>query len=77
MLTLAAGGSTRKRCAGVKRTLPRPSQELNVITHGNLFDDLGFSPEQARALKFKAELHQAVLNYAQEYPLLSRIDDLP
>jgi predicted XRE-type DNA-binding protein len=31
------------------------------ITHGNVLDDLGFSPEQATALKFKAALYQAIL----------------
>jgi len=37
------------------------------VTHGNVLDDLGFSPEQATALKFKAELYQAILKYAQQY----------
>ena len=37
------------------------------VTHGNVFDDLGFSPEEATALKFKAELYQAILKYAQQY----------
>jgi predicted XRE-type DNA-binding protein len=33
----------------------------------NVLDDLGFSPEQAIALKFKAKLYQAILKYAQKY----------
>jgi len=37
------------------------------VTYGNVLDDLGFSPEQATALKFKAELYQAILKYAQKY----------
>src|SRR5712691_11372643 len=37
------------------------------VTRGNVLDDLGFSPEQATALKFKAELYQAILRYAQKY----------
>jgi predicted XRE-type DNA-binding protein len=37
------------------------------ITHGNVLDDLGFSPEQATALKFKAELYQAILRVAKKY----------
>jgi predicted XRE-type DNA-binding protein len=37
------------------------------ITRGNVFDDLGFSPEQAAALKFKAELYQAILKCARKY----------
>lgn len=36
-------------------------------TRGNVLDDLGFSPEQATALKFKAELYQAILKVAKEY----------
>jgi predicted XRE-type DNA-binding protein len=34
---------------------------------GSVLDDLGFSPEQATALKFKADLYQAILKYAQKY----------
>jgi predicted XRE-type DNA-binding protein len=37
------------------------------VTRGNVLDDLGFSPEQATALKFKAELYQAILKYSEEY----------
>lgn len=37
------------------------------VTHGNVLDDLGFSPEQAAALKFKAELYQAILKVAEKY----------
>ena len=35
------------------------------ITRGNVLDDLGFSPEQATALKFKADLYKAILKYAR------------
>lgn len=37
------------------------------ITRGNVMDDLGFSPEKATALKFKAELYRAILKYAGKY----------
>ena len=37
------------------------------ITRGNVLNDLGFLPEQATALKFKAALYQAVLKVAQKY----------
>jgi predicted XRE-type DNA-binding protein len=37
------------------------------VTRGNVLDDLGFAPEQATALKFKAELYQAILKYAVKY----------
>ena len=37
------------------------------VTRGDVLDDLGFSPEQATALKFKAELYQAILKCARKY----------
>src|ERR1700737_544368 len=37
------------------------------ITRGNVIDDLGFSPENATALKVKAELYRAILKYARKY----------
>lgn len=37
------------------------------VTYGNVLDDLGFSPEHATALKFKAELYQAILKFAKKY----------
>ena len=37
------------------------------MTRGNVLDDLGFSPEQATILKFKADLYQAVLKQARKY----------
>ncbi len=37
------------------------------VTHGNVLDDLGLSPEQATVLKFKADLYQAILRHAQKY----------
>jgi predicted XRE-type DNA-binding protein len=37
------------------------------VTRGNVLDDLGFSPQQTTALKFKAELYQAILKVAKRY----------
>jgi predicted XRE-type DNA-binding protein len=37
------------------------------MTSGNVLDDLGFSPEQAAVLKFKADLYQAILRHARKY----------
>ena len=37
------------------------------VTRGNVLDDLGFPPEHAAALKFKAELYQAILKYSEKY----------
>lgn len=47
----------------MKRTIRKPAH----VTLGNVLDDLGFSPELAITLKFKAELYQAILKYAQKY----------
>jgi predicted XRE-type DNA-binding protein len=37
------------------------------VTRGNVLDDLGFAPEQATVLKFKADLYQAILKHARKY----------
>src|SRR2546421_12391493 len=37
------------------------------VTRSNVLDDLGFMPEHATALKFKAELYQAILKVAKKY----------
>jgi len=47
----------------MKRAANKPAH----VTRGNVLDDLGFSPEHATALKFKAELYQAVLKCAKKY----------
>ena len=47
----------------MKNTRTKPTH----VTHGNVFDDLGFSPGQATAVKFKAELYQAILKVAKKY----------
>lgn len=47
----------------MKRETSKPSH----VTRGSVLDDLGFSPEQATALKFKAELYRAILKVAEKY----------
>ena len=47
----------------MKKTANKPTH----ITRGNVMDDLGFSSENATALKFKAELYRAILKYARKY----------
>ena len=47
----------------MKRLASRPAH----VTRGSVLDDLGFSPEDATALKFKAELYQAILKCAKKY----------
>lgn len=36
-------------------------------TRGNVFDDLGFAPEEAAILKFKSELYSAIMKHARKY----------
>lgn len=43
------------------------SNKPTHVTRGSVLDDLGFSPEQATALKFKADLYRAILKYAEKY----------
>jgi predicted XRE-type DNA-binding protein len=47
----------------MKKTANKPTH----VTYGNVLDDLGFSPEHATTLKFKAELYQAILKFAKKY----------
>jgi len=47
--------------------MKNPGNEPTHVTRGNALDDLGFSPEQATALKLKAELYKAILRVAKEY----------
>ncbi|MCI0624905.1 MAG: helix-turn-helix domain-containing protein [Acidobacteria bacterium] len=47
----------------MKRGTRKPSH----LSRGNVLNDLGFSPSQAAALRFKAELYQAILKVAKKY----------
>jgi predicted XRE-type DNA-binding protein len=47
--------------------MARGSDKPTHVTRGNVLDDLGFSPEQATALKFKADLYEAILKHASKY----------
>src|SRR5271166_4020604 len=50
-----------------KRNMADGRSKPTHVTRGNVLDDLGFSPEQATILKFKAELYQAILKHARKY----------
>ena len=53
----------------------------NHISKGNVIDDLGFSPEEAAAIKLKASLHAEILRVVERRKLrareLERILDQP
>src|SRR5271156_1295924 len=47
--------------------MKKPAGKATHVTRGNVFYDLGFSSEETTALKFKAELYQAILKCAKKY----------
>ena len=42
------------------------SNKPGHVTKGDIFDDLGFSPEEALEMKVKADIWQALLEYIQQ-----------
>jgi predicted XRE-type DNA-binding protein len=42
------------------------------VSKGNVIDDLGFSPEEAGAIKLKASLHAEILRVVEKRKLKSR-----
>src|SRR5512136_681061 len=42
------------------------------ISRGNVIDDLGFSPEEAAAIKLKASLHAEILRVVEKRKLKAR-----
>jgi predicted XRE-type DNA-binding protein len=52
---------------GPSKNVKSAASNPKHVTRGSVLDDLGFSPEQATALKFKAQLYQAILKYSQKY----------
>ena len=50
----------------MRRNVKSAANKPTHVTRGSVIDDLGFSPEQATALKFKAELYQAILKYSEK-----------
>ncbi len=53
----------------------KASAKQNKPTHiskGNVIDDLGFSPEEAAAIKLKASLHAEILRVVEKRKLKAR-----
>ncbi len=54
---------------------------VSHVTSGNVIDELGFSPEEAEAIKLKIELHLEILRLIKQKNLssrqLERIFDVP
>jgi predicted XRE-type DNA-binding protein len=51
----------------IRHGIRRSNREANHVTHGNVFDDLGFSPKKAVALKIKADLHRKIVKRAEQF----------
>ena len=51
----------------MRRNVKSAANKPAHVTRGNVLDDLGFSREHATALKFKAELYQAILKFSEKY----------
>jgi predicted XRE-type DNA-binding protein len=47
--------------------MPSRKHKPTHITAGNVLDDLGCTPEESTALKFKADLYQAIIRHARKY----------
>ena len=46
--------------------------EQPQITHGNVFDDLGFSPEEALSLKIRTDCHSALMALVERHHYTQR-----
>lgn len=57
------------RASEAKRTISSAGKSSRVghVTHGDVFDDLGFSPKKTASLKLKSDLHQKIIGRAQGY----------
>lgn len=50
--------------------LKRRSKTQSIVehvTHGSVFDDVGFSPKKAASVRLKAELHRKIVRRAEHY----------
>lgn len=61
--------------------MPRSSKTATVSTRGNVFDDLGFSPEEAAILRMKTQLHIETMRAVEKQGLtprpLEKVLDVP
>jgi predicted XRE-type DNA-binding protein len=57
------------RASEAKRTISSAVKTSRVghVTHGDVFDDLAFSPKKTASLKLKSDLHQKIIGRAQGY----------
>jgi len=61
LVTQTARASSEPKRSSVK------SARAGHVTHGDILDDLGFSPKKAASLKPKADLHRKLVKRADQY----------
>lgn len=61
--------------------MPRNGNKAAHVTRGNVFEDLGFSPEEAAILRMKTQLHIEIMRAVEKQGLtprqLEKVLDVP
>lgn len=61
--------------------MPRNGSKATHVTRGNVFEDLGFSPEEAAILRMKTQLHIEIIRAIKKQGLsprqLEKVLDVP
>jgi predicted XRE-type DNA-binding protein len=52
--------------------MPRKTSKATHVTRGNVFEDLGFSPEEAAILRMKTQLHIEIMRAIEKQKLTPR-----
>jgi hypothetical protein len=52
--------------------MPKKENKPSHVTRGNVFDDLGFSAEEAAILEMKTQLHLEIMKVVRKQKLTSR-----
>jgi predicted XRE-type DNA-binding protein len=64
-----------------RRKMPKSGNKPSHVSRGNVFADLGFSPEEAAILRMKTQLHMEILRAIEEKQLsprqLEKVLDVP
>ena len=61
--------------------MPRSGSKLSRVSRGNVFEDIGFSPEEAVILRMKTQLHIEIMRAIEKKRLtprqLEKVLDVP
>jgi predicted XRE-type DNA-binding protein len=55
-----------------RREMPRSGSKSPYVSRGNVFEDLGFSPEEAAILRMKTQLHIEIMRTIEKKGLMAR-----